>query len=371
MGGKRRRISMKRRTFLQTGSALIAAGAFGIPDILRAGDTIALLPDTWPSEGENPVVEAGKFAKTGPWKIGHSHYGLAGSTHTYQTAFEAEYEISRNKARVADYQFRSADLNASKQVADIEDLIAQKVDAIIIAPLTTGSAVEGIRKAKAAGIPTVVYLGRVDTDEFTVQVQGDDFYFGRVMAQFLVDKLGNKGKVWVLRGVAGHPIDADRYAGAMEVFSKSGLQITSTQHGSWSYEDSKKIAESLYLSDPDVAGVWTDGANMSLGVLDALQEAGASTIPPITGEALNGWMRRWNDEKLSSIGPICPPALSTAALRASFALLEGKPIQRNWTNRPKPIVDGNLAQFYRPDLTDAYWAPTEMPNEKLLEYFRA
>jgi ribose transport system substrate-binding protein len=82
-------------------------------------------------------------------------------------------------------------------------------------------------------------------------------------------------------------------------------------------------------------------------------------------------MRRWNNEKLSSIGPICPPALSTAALRASFALLEGKPIQRNWTNRPKPIVDDNLAQFYRSDLTDAYWAPTEMPNEKLLEYFKA
>ena len=149
---------MKRRTFLQTGSALIAAGAFGIPGILRADDTIALLPDTWPSEGENPVVEAGKFAKAGPWKIGHSHYGLAGSTHTYQTAFEAEYEISRNKARVADYQFRSADLNASKQVADIEDLIAQKVDAIIIAPLTTGSAVEGIRKAKTAATSAMAIM---------------------------------------------------------------------------------------------------------------------------------------------------------------------------------------------------------------------
>ncbi|MQB07936.1 sugar ABC transporter substrate-binding protein [Agrobacterium tumefaciens] len=362
---------MKRRTFLQAGSAVIAATSLGMPKVLRAQEQISLLPDTWPTEGANPVIEAGKYKKSGPWKIGHSHYGLAGSTHTYQTAFEAQYEIGKQKDRISDYQFRSADLNPSKQVADIEDLIAQKVDAIVIAPLTTGSAIEGIKKAKAAGIPTVVYLGRVDTEEFTVQVQGDDFYFGRVMAQFLVDKLGNKGNIWLLRGVAGHPVDADRYSGAMEVFSKSGLQITSNQYGSWSYEESKKIAENLYLSDPDVAGVWTDGANMSLGVLDALQEGGASTIPPITGEALNGWMRRWTDEKLSSIGPICPPALSTAALRAAFALLDGKPIHRNWTNRPKPITDETLPQFYRADLTDAYWAPTEMSNEKLLEYFKA
>lgn len=362
---------MKRRSFLQAGAATLAAATFGLPNILRADDKISLIADTWPSDGNNPIVEAGKYAKKGKWRIGHSHYGLAGSTHTFQTAYEAQYEIDQNKDKIADYQFRSADLNPSKQVADIEDLIAQKVDAIIIAPLTTGSAVEGIKKAKAAGIPTVVYLGRVDSEDFTVQVQGDDFYFGRVMAQFLVDKLGNKGKVWILRGVAGHPIDADRYSGAMEVFSKSGLTVTSTQYGSWSYEDSKKIAENLYLADPDVAGVWTDGANMSLGVLDALQEAGASSIPPITGEALNGWMRRWNDEKLSSIGPICPPALSTAALRAAFALLDGKAINRNWTNRPKPITDDTLAKFYRPDLTDAYWAPTEMPNDKLLQYFKA
>lgn len=360
---------MNRRTFLGTSGALFVVSAAGWPRLSRA-EEISLLPDTWPSEGENPLIPAGTFAKPGPWRIGHSHYGLAGSTHTYQTAFEAEFEVEQ-QPNVGEYLFRSADLNPGKQVADIEDLIAQRVDAILIAPLSTGSAVEGIRRAKEAGIPTVVYLGRVDTEDFTVQVQGDDFYFGRVMAEYLVEKLGNTGNVWVFRGVPGHSIDADRYAGAMEVFNNSGLTVTADQYGNWSYEDSKRLAESLYLSDPDVAGVWTDGANMSLGVLDALTELGASTIPPITGEALNGWMRRWSDEGLSSIGPICPPALSAAALRAAVALLEGKEIHRNWTNRPQPITDETLAEFYRPDLTDAYWAPTEMSDEKLAEYFAA
>lgn len=360
---------MDRRTFLNLTVASMAAG-LGMPKLAIAGEQVFLLPDTFPSEGDNPLIAANTYAKPGPWKIGHSHYGLAGSTHTFQTAYEAEYEAKKESDKISEYLFRSADLDPTKQVIDIEDLLAQKVDALIIAPLTTGSAVEGIKKAKELKIPTVVYLGRVDTDDFTVQVQGDDFFFGRVMAQFLVDKLGNKGKVWMLRGVEGHPIDADRYSGAMEVFSKSDVKVVATQYGSWSYEKSKKIAENLYLADPEVDGVWTDGANMSLAVLDALTELGAAKMPLVTGEALNGWMRRWNDDKLSSIGPICPPALSTAALRAALALLEGKEINRNWTNRPTPITDETLSKFYRPDLTDAYWAPTEMPEEKLQEYFK-
>jgi ribose transport system substrate-binding protein len=364
---------MDRRQFLQNGAFALAAAGVSLPTVSSAATSsaVAILPDTFPSEGENPIVKAGAYAKSGPYRIGHSHYGLAGSTHTFQTAYEAEYEAKvRSKDKISEYLFRSADLDPTKQVTDIEDLLAQKIDALIIAPLTTGSAVQGIEKAKKIGIPTVVYLGRVNTTDFTVQVQGDDFFFGRVMAQFLVDKLNNTGNVWMLRGVEGHPIDADRYSGAMEVFSKAGVKVTSTQYGSWSYEKSKKIAESLYLSDPNVAGVWTDGANMSLAVLDALSEAGASKMPFVSGEALNGWMRRWHDDKLSSIGPICPPALSTAALRAALALLEGKEIPKNWTNRPAPITDATLEKFYRPDLTDAYWAPTEMPDSKLQEYFK-
>jgi ribose transport system substrate-binding protein len=333
-----------------------------------SSDTVVLLPDTNPAPGNNPQTKPGEFAKKGPWKIGMSHYGLAGSTHTYQTAHEAEYEVSKHP-EINQYLFRSADLSAAKQAADIEDLIAQKVDVLIVAPLTPSSASAGIKKARAAGIPVIVYLGKVNTDDYTTDIQGDDYFFGKVMAEYLIKKLNGKGNVWMLRGVPGHPIDDDRHRGAMDAFKAApGIKVVADQYANWLYDDSKKVCESLYLSNPKVDGIWTDGANMSMGCEDVFKQFGTK-VPPITGEANNGWLRRWKDDKLSSIAPICPPGLSAAAVKAAVALLEGKPLYHHYVNRPEPITDATLTKYFRPDLSDGFWLPTALPEAKLHQYY--
>jgi ribose transport system substrate-binding protein len=108
---------------------------------------------------------------------------------------------------------------------------------------------------------------------------------------------------------------------------------------------------------------------MSLGCADALQQMGVSVLPPITGEAMNGWMRRWKTENLQSIGPICPPGLSAAAVRAAVALLEGKPVHKHYVNRPAPVTTETLDKYVRMDLSDAYWSPSEIPEAQLQKYY--
>lgn len=347
-------------------ASLAGLAALGQP---AAAQELNLLADTVAAPGDNPTTKPNEFKKAGPWKIGMSHYGLNGSTHTYQTAHEAEYAV-KQIPQIGQYLFRSADLNQAKQASDIEDLIAQKVDVLIVAPLTTTSASAGIEKARAAGIPVVVYLGKTSTDKYTTEIQGDDYYFGKVMAEYLIKQTGGKGNIWIMKGIAGHPIDADRYRGAMDAFKTApSLKIVSDQNANWSYDDAKKMCESLYLSNPKVDGVWADGANMSLGCADALQQMGMSKLPPITGEAMNGWLRRWTQDNLQSIGPICPPGLSAAAVRAAVALLEGKPVHKHYVNRPAPITNETLGKFVRTDLSDAFWSPSELPEPTIKKLY--
>lgn len=53
-------------------------------------------------------------------------------------------------------------------MADIEDLIAQKADAIIVMPVSSTLANASIEKP----IPVVLHTGRIDSDAFTVGIQG-------------------------------------------------------------------------------------------------------------------------------------------------------------------------------------------------------
>lgn len=107
-------------------------------------------------EGDNPVVEADKYKKDCPWTIGMSHFGVNANTWTVQVAHESEAAAAKNDC-ITKFILLDAGFDQKKQVADIEDLVAQNVDAIIVQPVTSTSADASIAKAVAAGIPVVLH----------------------------------------------------------------------------------------------------------------------------------------------------------------------------------------------------------------------
>ncbi|WP_281407587.1 substrate-binding domain-containing protein [Mesorhizobium sp. B2-8-3] len=195
-----------RRIIQSIAAAVIATTMWCAPSF---ADEVSLLDGVTARAGDNPAVEAGKFKKDPPWVIGMSHFGVNANTWTVQVAHEAEAAAAKDK-RISKFILLDAGFDQKKQVADIEDLIAQKVDAIIVQPVTSTSADASIAKAVAAGIPVIVHTGRIESDAFTTEIQGGAEHFGKVMGDFLVKELGGKGNIWVLRGLAGHPEDTNR-----------------------------------------------------------------------------------------------------------------------------------------------------------------
>ncbi|MBV8918498.1 substrate-binding domain-containing protein, partial [Bradyrhizobium sp.] len=175
-----------------------------------AQDFYSPMAEVVPTAGDNPVVQAGKYKKPCGWKIGMSHFGVNANTWTVQVAHEAQAAADREKC-INKFILLDANFDQKKQVADIEDLIAQGVDALIVQPVTATSADAEIEKAAAAGIPIVVHTGLVGTKAFTTEIRAGGVYFGKVMGDWLVKTVGDNGKIWALRGLAGHPEDTNRY----------------------------------------------------------------------------------------------------------------------------------------------------------------
>ncbi|OBZ97526.1 ABC transporter substrate-binding protein (plasmid) [Pararhizobium polonicum] len=321
---------------------------------------------TTPSEN-NPTVEAGKYKKDAPWVIGMSSFGVNANTWTVQVAHEAEAAAARDK-RITKFVLLDAGFDQKKQVADIEDLIAQKVDAIIIQPVTSTSADASIEKAVAAGIPVVLHTGRIESDAFTTEIQGGAEHFGKVMGDFLVKELNGKGNIWVLRGLAGHPEDTNRYNGLVESLKGTDIKIAAEENGDWQYDKAKKVCETLYLNDPNVDGIWSSGADMTRACVDVFKQFGAA-IPPISGEGNNGFFGQWIKDNFKSVSSEYSPAQGAAGIRAAVALLEGKELKKHYAYNPPGWDLEKAKTYYREDLSANVWWPSELSEDQLKEFY--
>ena len=345
-------------------SVLLAGVVFASGSL--AQDVPLLDGVTTPTEN-NPTVEAGKYKKDAPWVIGMSSFGVNANTWTVQVAHEAQAAADRDE-RITKFVLLDAGFDQKKQVADIEDLIAQKVDVIIVQPVTSTSANASIEKAVAAGIPVVLHTGRIESDAYTTEIQGGAEHFGKVMGDFLVKELGGKGNIWVLRGLAGHPEDTNRYNGLVQSLEGTEIKITAEEHGDWQYDKAKKVCETLYLNDPNVAGIWSSGADMTRACVDVFKQFGA-TIPPISGEGNNGFFGQWIADNFKSVSSEYSPAQGAAGVRAAVALLEGKELKKHYDYNPPGWDLEKVKKYYRDDLSANVWWPSELSEEQLQKFY--
>lgn len=331
------------------------------------GQEIQLMDGVTPRPGDNPIVAADTFKKDCPWTIGMSAFGVNANTWTVQVAHETEAAAAKNEC-IEKFILLDAGFDQKKQVADIEDLIAQGVDAIIVQPVTSTSADASIAKAAEAGIPVVLHTGRIESDAYTTEIQGGAEHAGKVMGEWLVEQVGNDGKIWVIRGLAGHPEDTNRYNGLLASIEGTNIEIIAEDYGDWQYDKAKSLCETLYLSNPEFDGIWSSGADMSRACIDVLKQFGAE-LPPITGEGNNGYFGQWISDGLKSVAFEYGPNQGAAGVRAAVALLEGQALYKHYDYNPAGWDVEKAGQYYRDDLSANVWWPSELSEEQLQELY--
>ncbi|MEW6226546.1 MAG: substrate-binding domain-containing protein [Bacillota bacterium] len=171
-------------------------------------------------------------------------------------------------------------LDASKQISDIEDLIARKVDVILVAAHQSPTLIPVLKKAKKAGIPVVAFDRRLtDTDLFVTYVGSDDREFGRLCAQFIAKKLEGKGNVVILEGVQGGAVTIARQEGFMEEIKKyPGIKIVSDQVANFQRVQAVSVMENVLQAHPDIDAIFSHNDEMALGALQVLKAAGKKGV---------------------------------------------------------------------------------------------
>ncbi len=352
---------MKLKQLLLTGAMLVAMAATPawaqVPEL-----NSALSPVEGSPMVEHPASTKDKFV------LGFSNISVV-NTWRVQMVEELKHEASLHP-EIAEMIIADAGGDVNKQVADIESLIARGVDALLVAPGSEVALNGALEKAYDAGIPVIIFSSNATPKNYTVKLLADDAQFGRDGAKYLADALGGKGNVLAIRGISGNSIDNDRFRGVEEVFADHpDIKIIDQGFGDWAYDKGKQVCESLLIAHPDVQGIWSSGGAMTQACAEVAEENGLPMIP-MTGEANNGFLRIWKEKDLQSVAPISPTWFGQQGVVAALRVLKGAPIARDNLVNPAPILKDQIDEFYRPDLNDAYWVGSTLPDEKLAEMYK-
>ncbi len=170
----------------------------------------------------------------------------------------------------------SADADTSKQISQVENFIAQKVDAIIVNPVDNDASQPITDAALAAGIP-LVYVNRCpDRPDNVPCVGSDSKQAGTLEMDALGKLLDYKGDVGILQGDPNNNGQAvrERSQGCQDVVDKNpGMKVTLTANGKWARDAAQTVTENWIQSGKLPAMICANNDEMALGAINALKAA--------------------------------------------------------------------------------------------------
>jgi ribose transport system substrate-binding protein len=311
--------------------------------------------------------------KKGPFVIGLSNSFSGNSWRAQMVAeFKAAAEKMKASGKLKDYIISDATGNTSSQIQQIQNMIDKKVNAIVLDANSDSALNPIIAQAHKKGIIVVSFDNAV-TSPYAIIVNTNQKEFGRVMADWLAKKLNGKGNILVLNGLAGSPVNNERWSPAEAIFKKyPKIKILSNINANWDQAAAQQQIASLLPSMPKIDGIWSQGGAMTLGAIYAFQAAKRNLVP-MTGEGNNGFLKIWQANKnkgFDSIAPSNPTTMSVDALNVAFAALKGQKVAKNNIAPPLVITSENLNKYVRPDMPDSMWLPCNLEQADLERLFK-
>ena len=238
-----------------------------------------------------------------------------------------------------------------KQVADMDNFIAQKMDVIFISPKESAGLTGVVEKATKAGIPVFVLDRNVNGDSFAQYIGGDNVAIGRAAGQYIVKALGGVGKaqgnlieIWGNQGVqAAH----DRHNGVFESVAKEpGIKLLNERVDiDWKQDKAYEYMKTLLRRFPKIDVVYAQNDPMAYGAYLAAKDLGREKqIRFVGADALPQEGATWvlNGELAATF---LYPTPGAEGIRQSLKMLKGEKIAKKVILDTEGVFPDNAKAF--------------------------
>ena len=168
----------------------------------------------------------------------------------------------------------------AEQVGLVEQMIARRANAIVIAPADSKALVTVLKAAKDAGLLVVNIDNKLDGQVLkqaglTVPFVGPDNRAGaRKVGEALAKQLKPGDQVAFIEGIPTAFNGQQRRLGFEDAMKAAGMNIVSVQSGNWEIDKANNVAAGMLSEHPDLRAILCANDNMALGAVAAIKSAG-------------------------------------------------------------------------------------------------
>ncbi|TVZ84093.1 sugar ABC transporter substrate-binding protein [Streptomyces sp. BK340] len=196
--------------------------------------------------------------------------------------------LTHGKGKVV---YANAEASPATQSRQFQQMVDAKADIVLVDPLDAKAIAPEVQKAKDAGIPVIAY-DRLAQGPIDAYVSHDNELVGEVQGRAIIAALGSKAatsKIVMMNGDPADPNTAKFKDGALGELQNKVQIAEQYDTDKWSPEVAKAHMKKAIqaIGVDNIAAVYSANDGMAGAVIDALKEAGATRIPPVTGQDAN------------------------------------------------------------------------------------
>ena len=167
--------------------------------------------------------------------------------------------------------------DVTKQVADIEDLLAKDISVLIVNPVDSDAVSGAVQSAMDKGVKVISVDRVVNGVTVDCQIASDNVAGAEIATQYIVDTLGEGVKVAELQGTSGASAAIDRGTGFHNI-ADGKLDVVASQVADFDRTKGMSVMENILQANPDVKAVFAANDEMALGALEAISGAGKDVL---------------------------------------------------------------------------------------------
>lgn len=237
--------------------------------------------------------------------------------------------------------------NVTRQIQQVEDVIAQDIDGIFLNPAEAEGIIPALDQLKAAGIPIVNFDTEVADMSYVATYTGSDNYnAGKVCGEDLIKKCPNGGKILVLDSPTMNSV-VDRTNGFMDTIKGHNFKVVGQQDAKGNLQVAMGIAEDLLQSNPDVVAIFGGNDPTALGALAAANAAGIKKAkiygvdgsPDIKKELASG------NSLIEGSGAQSPMAIAKKSVELMYKIVNGEKVDARYPVPTFLITKDNVAKY--------------------------